>query len=302
MNIKKEIVLGILCGLLVTCIWSGWTVFSRFGVKSTLNAFDITAIRFAVAGMVMLPVFLRHRFMGLSFKQICLMAIGTGAPYSLIAVSGMHFAPASHAALFINGTLPVFTMLVAYLWLKQRAQLSQIQGTFLIIAGCTAIAWEGLHYNITGQWLGHLLFICASFILSSYLVASNHWGVTGRQAMTIGPVISLFVYVPLWFVFCDTQVWELPPAELLFHGVYQGIIVSLISLWLFTKAASLLGATTTAVFMAAVPTVSLLMSMPVLGEYPTLMNIAGVFITTLGILIASGLGLFWFQRIKLMVH
>ena len=111
--------------------------------------------------------------------------------------------------------------------------------------------------------------------------------------------MTLFFYTPIWFFFIDTRLDELPINELLFHSVYQGLIVSLVSLWLFTKAATSLGPTTTAVFMAAVPGVSLLLSMPVLAEYPTTMNIVGMSITTVGILFASGLALFWLRQLKL---
>ena len=299
MKLSKEMMTGILCGLLVTCIWSGWTVFSRLGIKSSINVYDITALRFTIAGLIMLPVFIKEGFMGLSLKQVLVIVIGTGAPYSFIAVGGLHFAPASHAALFINGTLPVFTMLIGYLWLKERSKLSQIQGAFFIVIGCLVIAWEGLHNGIEGQWVGHSLFIFASLVLSVYLIASRYWGITGKQAVTIGPVITLFIYTPIWFFFVDTHLDELPINELIFHGIYQGIIVSLVALWLFTKAANLLGPTTTAVFMAAVPAVSLLLSMPVLNEYPTAMNIVGLLITTLGILFASGIALFWLRQLKL---
>src|SRR5689334_3189650 len=52
---------GVLWGLAAVLIWAGWWVLTRFSVTGSLRATDLAALRFGLAGLVMLPVFLRHR-------------------------------------------------------------------------------------------------------------------------------------------------------------------------------------------------------------------------------------------------
>src|SRR5258708_35622231 len=46
---------GAACGLAAVSIWSGWIVVARLGLKSSLTPWDIAALRFGVAGFVLLP-------------------------------------------------------------------------------------------------------------------------------------------------------------------------------------------------------------------------------------------------------
>src|SRR5205085_6945596 len=47
---------GAACGLAAVCIWSGWIVVARLGLRTSLTPWDIAAIRFGVAGLLMLPL------------------------------------------------------------------------------------------------------------------------------------------------------------------------------------------------------------------------------------------------------
>ena len=55
-NIKSEYLVGLIFGLSVPFIWGAWIVISRFGVITSLNAYDITALRVGVASIIVLPI------------------------------------------------------------------------------------------------------------------------------------------------------------------------------------------------------------------------------------------------------
>jgi drug/metabolite transporter (DMT)-like permease len=61
------IVIAAVCAIAAVAIWAGWLVMMRVGVTTALTAFDLTALRFAVAGVVLLPVVLRR---GLAFNRL----------------------------------------------------------------------------------------------------------------------------------------------------------------------------------------------------------------------------------------
>ncbi len=53
---------GALYGLAAVVIWAGFIVVSRLGVRTSLTPWDVAAIRFTVAGLVLLPYALRKGF------------------------------------------------------------------------------------------------------------------------------------------------------------------------------------------------------------------------------------------------
>jgi hypothetical protein len=59
-----QFVIGAGCATLAIAIWAGWLVVMRLGVTTRLSAPDLTALRFATAGLVLLPIVLRHGFAG----------------------------------------------------------------------------------------------------------------------------------------------------------------------------------------------------------------------------------------------
>ena len=53
---------GALYGLAAFGIWSGWIVVARLGLRTSLTPWDIAALRFGVAGILLLPYVLVKGF------------------------------------------------------------------------------------------------------------------------------------------------------------------------------------------------------------------------------------------------
>ena len=51
---------GVLYGLSAVCIWAAFIVVSRLGVRTSLTPLDVAAIRFGVAGVLLLPYLLNR--------------------------------------------------------------------------------------------------------------------------------------------------------------------------------------------------------------------------------------------------
>ena len=56
---SSRFLLGALCAVATITIWAGWLVVMRVGMASHLSVVDLIALRFAVAGIVMVPVVMR---------------------------------------------------------------------------------------------------------------------------------------------------------------------------------------------------------------------------------------------------
>lgn len=66
----------------------------------------------------------------------------------------------------------------------------------------------------------------------------------------------------------------------------QGFLVGAVSILLYTRAVAALGAAETALFTAAVPCVTTVAAIPLLGERPTDGALAGVAAVTAGLLVS----------------
>ena len=70
--------------------------------------------------------------------------------------------------------------------------------------------------------------------------------------------------------------------------IFQGIVVTIISLVLFCRAVLILGASSGSAFGALVPALSALLAIPLLGERPIASGWMGIVLISAGVYLASG--------------
>src|SRR5205814_5051362 len=96
----SEYIRGSLYGLAAVSIWTAWIVAVRLGIRTSLTSSDIVAIRFGVAGLILLPYLLKKGLAvdRLGWAGLAAIILGGGAPMVLVSYGGLVFAPAAHAA------------------------------------------------------------------------------------------------------------------------------------------------------------------------------------------------------------
>ena len=132
---------GALCGLAAVSIWAGNIVVAGLGLRSSLTAWDITAIRFVVAGLLLLPRCWHASGLALDrlgWLGVAALVLG-GAPTVLLANAGLLFAPAAHAGALFPGVMPLMTALLAALVLGEDFTLQKRIGFALIVGGIACI-------------------------------------------------------------------------------------------------------------------------------------------------------------------
>lgn len=293
---RAEYIRGALWGLGAISIWVGWILYTRVGVTSGaagMSPYDLVALRFTCAGILMLPIVLRN---GLAIRRVgignwLLVVACAGVPYVLLASSGLQFAPAAQAGALIPGTMPLWATLLAMLVLKEKISGLRRVGLALIPIGIMTILGAGLFHFETGYWRGHLLFIAASMTWATFTIAmrrSGSAGLTGMHAAAIVSVVSLVVYLPIYLLFLPHQLADTPWTTIVGQTLYQGVVVSIISLVAYARAVSILGASLAASFASLVPVLAMLSAIPLLGEMPGISDVAGIAVITLGVFLASG--------------
>ncbi len=286
----RQFVIGSVCAIAAVAIWAGWLVMMRVGVNTTLTAFDMTALRFGVAGVVLLPVVLRR---GLAFNRLgwlgfTAVAIGAGAPVQLLVGAGLSFAPVAHASVLSYGISPLIVAGLAAVALKERLVPIRKAGLVLVTLGALVIGGVGISSFGGRQSIGHLLFLTAACLWACYAVAIRRVRLDGLHAAAIAAVVSLLVYFPLYLAFIDHRLLEVSSTDLVGQAFYQGVVTAIVSLALFGRSIMLLGASKAAAFVALVPVMAALMAIPALGEWPTSIDWLAIGMITAGVYLASG--------------
>jgi drug/metabolite transporter (DMT)-like permease len=272
-------------------VWSGWMVASRYAVKGSLTAYDITAIRFTVGGLILLPVVLRKglRIAPYGFAGGLVLSLLIGAPYTNIAVAGMMFAPASHASTVINGTLLIITTVVGIYVLREKTTPLRIIGVICSLAGigCMLIA-RGAD-NDPNQWLGHILFVISGAMWAGYTLLVRAWKADALHAAAIVCVFSMILYLPFYLLFAQSHIGLHNWQEVAFQGFYQGLLTAVLALTAFNAGIGILGAARAGALIPLVPAISTLLAIPILHEIPTWLECFGVAAVSFGVFLASGI-------------
>jgi drug/metabolite transporter (DMT)-like permease len=290
-NERGSIILGSVTAICVVFFWSGWIVISRLGVTGHLTVYDITGLRHGIGAVVALPYIIWSRaWRGLTPLRTLVMTLTAGAPYALLSYSGFIYAPAAHGGVFLNGCLPIFTTLFAWIWLGQRSRFSQMVGLVIILAGVTRVGYESfLSSGGSMTWVGDFLFLAAIALFALFMVANQVWSVNPGQVIFSITIVPAVVYIPIWLLWLDSNLTSAPASEIILQGAYQGLIPSVVGISCLNIAVRHIGSRATSALVSSVPVVAALAAIPVLNELPSLPAWIGMITVTFGILLALGI-------------
>ena len=288
---QRNTIIGTAAAIAVVFFWSGWILVSRFGVVNSLTPFDVAGLRFGVAGLLVLPyVILKKTWRGLTPLSGLVVFVGSGAPYAMLTYFGLYFAPAAHGGVFLNGSLPIFTALVGWLWLGQKSHRSQNIGLGIILVGVVLVGYEGFTSSVGEYvWLGDALLLTAICLFALFMVGTKVWQVLPGHILFAATVLGMVVYVPLWLLWLPSNIVNAPWSEITLQAAYQGLVPSILGISCVSISVRNIGADMAAVFMSAVPAVAALAAIPILGEVPGVPAWIGMVTVTLGILLALGI-------------
>jgi drug/metabolite transporter (DMT)-like permease len=288
---SSRFALGALCIVGTVAIWAGWYVAIRFGLTATsLDVQDLAALRFGVAGLLLLPVIWRRGLAldRLGWPGLLAIALGGGAPFALLVGAGLVYAPVSHASALTQGMVPLAVGLLAAIVLKERLTAPKLLGFALIVAGALAIAGVTLAALASRESIGHAFFVGAAVLWAAYTVALRKAHLEGLHAPAIAAVASLVLYVPVYLVFRGERLLAAALNDLVVQGIYQGVLTAVVSLVLYSLGVARLGASSAGAFVAFGPVIAALLAIAVLGEWPKPSDWIGIAVITLGVALASG--------------
>lgn len=278
---SRSLLTGLFWAVLAILIWSGSLVLIRFGVTTGLTAHDLTALRFGVAAALLFPVLLRGGGGARPGPWVALLlVVSFGAPYILLLSLAMQWVPASAAGAVNPGTMAIAALLLARVADGRPFPLSRLLGMALTLLGL-----GGFMLTAGGGVPGYAILILTGGMWAIYGRAVRRWEIPALRATAMVATGSALLYLPVYLVALPTGLAEAALPEVLLQAAFQGVLVSVVAVYAFSRSVELLGPVAGPSLPALIPVVTLGLDTLILGEPMTPELGAGAVFVTLGLLL-----------------
>ena len=297
---------GRLSALVTVLLWTSFIIVGRASSSHVLLPLDIVCSRIMGASMVLLPwawwMMREQRQKGeavgslfglspLPLRQTLQAGVLGGLMFALLAYSGFFFAPAAHASVLMPGSLPLWTTLLMWLFLREQIGVNRAIGLGFILMGDVLVGGASLFKAFEGGdvWIGDLMFVCASISWSAYSVTVRKFGLDAARATMAITAFALVSFVPLFTLLVQLNVLsshfsQASWSEILLQVAFQGVGSVAISGISFTQMIRSFGPVKSTMITALVPGLSALGAVIILGEPMSWNLMVGLALVTCGIL------------------
>lgn len=268
-------------------LWASAFVGIRFGLvgytpgalallRFLVGSFSMLLLRFWLADERKIPWNMRLRLM--------LVGVAGIGMYNLCLNVGEQTVSAGVAS-FVIGLIPVFTILLSFLFLGERLGKYVWSGVFISMLGLTVLLFgETGHMSIN---LGVLIILNSAFMGGIYNVSQRFFlqqyhPVAATSWVIWGGTLSLMYFLP-------DLLREFPIADTksTYAAIYMGIFPAAIAYAAWAYVLSNLSASTASIYLYGLPILSTILGFFLLGEIPSFMSLMGGLIALVGALIAS---------------
>ena len=279
---------GYLACTMVVCIWAFWLIVSRIGATSTLTIYDLAALRYGISAVVALPfVIFFKAWKNLPLQRIVILTFLLGPLYILTVFSGFIFAPAAHGGVFMNGPVPIMTLILGAILLNTAIQYRKLAGAALIIVSSAVLGFGASGFMLAQSWIGDLCFVFGGLCFAVFVTLSRLWNIKTLDIFFCGSVVNAVIYVPVWYFFLPSGFATTEISLVILQSIYQGLLPNLVGLVFIAHASKTAGADVTAAFMAIVPGFGALLGVILLSEQMPLTSWGAIVGLTAGLLLMA---------------
>lgn len=284
---------GYLFVLITMCIWGGFTIFSRLNAHWHVSMWDLVAMRFAIASVILVPVLIYKKdFAFLWHPRPLILALIGGLGYCFTVYTAFLHAPAAHAAIFLNGCIPLCTAIAAYLLFRQPFDKHTWFSIAIMMSALLLMSYLMLHDQSAVLGWGDMLLFISAVWWGIFTVLLKQWKLSAWHS-TAGVVIwSAIIYLPIYILFIPKHFQDAEPLHLLIQGLFHGVLVVIVATLTYVAAIQRLGAFKTGSIVTLAPFIAAVVAVPLLDEPINLAMISGL----IGMAIGALQPWRWFQK------
>jgi drug/metabolite transporter (DMT)-like permease len=270
-------------------LWSFAFIAGKIGVTDCPPLILLTA-RFSLAGILILGISaLRNDAWSLSWRDTCVFAIlgvANNALYLGLGYTGLQTVSAGLGSLIVSAN-PVFTAVLAALFLGEALAWRKVAGLLLGVAGVGFIVWHRMSVG-TDSWHGILFTLAslASIVLGTILFKlfapkGSLWIGNGVQNLAAGIVL-------LPFAFTLSSIGDIVPSTRLL-GAFAYLVLggSVLAYLLWFHLLKVCGATAASAYHFLMPPLGMLFAWIILGEHVESRDLMGIVPVALGIYLVT---------------
>ncbi|ODP26268.1 putative transporter YdfC [Paenibacillus nuruki] len=274
--------------LLLGALWGASFIFIRIAAP-VLGPIWLIDLRVWIAGIVLLIYAFIVRKLP-DFKKewkyyLMLGLLNAAIPFSLIAYSAVHLNASLTAIL--NATTPLFTAIVARIWLKEYLSVRKVIGILIGLVGvCILMGWSSVPFTLE-VWLS----------IGASLTAALFYGIGSvytKLTFTNTPALSLsigqqlaagIILIPLSVVTVPTVTISL---TVMIAVLGLAVLCTAIGYLLYFYLVEHVGPTKTVSVTFLVPLFGIFWGILLLNEHITLGTIVGLIVIFIGVILMNG--------------
>ncbi|MBC9072024.1 DMT family transporter [Thauera sp. CAU 1555] len=273
---------------LLAALWGGSFLFTRIAVPE-FGPFALIELRVGLAALVLLPVLAVSGGLAQLWRRgpvlLVLGLTSSALPFVLYAYATLTVT-AGFAAV-VNATTPLFTALVAWLWLRDRLSAGATLGLCAGVAGVVILVWDKLAFG--GEGAGLAVAACLGATLSYGISAS----ITKRYLTGAAPMVTATgsqFYAALLLAPLALAYWpEQPPSSgSWMAGILLAVLCTGLAFVLFFRLMARVGPQRAVTVTLLIPVFGMLWGALFIDEQVTLLMLVGSGIILLGTGLATG--------------
>jgi drug/metabolite transporter (DMT)-like permease len=281
---------------ILTAVISGFAIPINKIFVVNLDPAVFTAVRALIIGLIFLAFAgwssrrSKNPFKKVPWKYLIAIGIIGGGLAFLLFFSGLQLTTSSRAA-FLQKTLPIYTTVLAFIFLKERVSRAQSIGLLVMLAGTFLLVYGQIDPSQfwTNPQLGDMLVLAATMlwgvenVLARYALIKDESNlVVSFARMFIG---SLFLFSAVLALGKMDALLSLSPAQLGNVLVSTGLLFGYV--FCYYWSIKLINVSKASTLLLIAPVITLLVGISVFGEPAPLMQLAGSAVILAGALVVA---------------
>ena len=279
----------ILILLFLAGLWGASFLFMRISAPG-FGPVPLVALRMTLAGVLLSPVFFQKeaREMAKRFWWPLLVSgvVGTSLAFMLLSYASLTLS-AGFTSL-MNSSVPIFSAIIAAVWLGERLRALQILGLGFGILGVGVLVWGKLDFNDTGtgRAIAACLVACLCYGFGASWMKSRLQGVRPLVASAGSLLGAGFVLVPFALMNLPQ---EMPSPLSWASAIALALFCTALAFVFFFKLIQRSGATVATSVTFLIPFFAIFWGWLFLDEVVTEQMIAGLIVTLIGTSLITGI-------------